>query len=363
MSDADLKRREQQEAKDDIATVIPPPDIVAFNESRSCADLFRLYKSGQLEIKPKFQRGIVWSDKEQALFVDSLIKQLPIPSLCISVDISSQKRMVIDGLQRMWSIIHFLNYCENDWCLPKTQEIDKDLSGRKVSDIKKDSPTLFDKLENWTIPITVIRCKYNDESHKSYLFQIFRRLNTGGSKLLNQEIRNCIYSGKFNDFLHSFVKSEIWLKFANTTEDKVDQARFGHEERILRFFAFNDNWKNYSGNLAQFLNAYMERNQNLSEEEIFEYRSKLEKTLQIALKIEIPLKKRNYKNVIEGILIGIAINSSTLQLMSSDDLKKRYEALLKTDSYGESAPREGMASKDKVLKRFQTAIEVFGGNE
>ena len=107
----EIDDRLRTEEKDELDAVVPPPDIVAFNEARSCADLFRLYQKGQLDIQPKFQRGIVWSNKEQALFVDSLIKQLPIPSICISLDIKTQKRLVIDGLQRLWTIIHFLNVC------------------------------------------------------------------------------------------------------------------------------------------------------------------------------------------------------------------------------------------------------------
>ena len=110
MSENEIKERERIESQDEIQVAIPPEDIIAFNELRSCADLFRLYDRQQLDIRPKFQRGIVWTDKEQALFVDSLMKQLPIPSLCISFDAKTQKRLVIDGLQRMWTIIHFLNY-------------------------------------------------------------------------------------------------------------------------------------------------------------------------------------------------------------------------------------------------------------
>ena len=62
-NDEEIRQRAWFEEKDELETVIPPPDIVAFNEARSCADLFRLYKKGQLIIKPKFQRGIVWTNK------------------------------------------------------------------------------------------------------------------------------------------------------------------------------------------------------------------------------------------------------------------------------------------------------------
>lgn len=179
MLNNELREREKQEALDEIQTVIPPDDIVAFNESRSCADLFRLYQRGQMDIRPKFQRGIVWTNREQSLFVDSLIKQLPIPSLCISLDIKSQKRLVIDGLQRLWTIIKFLNYKTDDWKLSRTEEVDLRISNKKVSEIVKDTPILFDKLENLTIPITVLRCEYDKTNHMDYLFSNFSETQFG----------------------------------------------------------------------------------------------------------------------------------------------------------------------------------------
>ncbi|HGY1053571.1 TPA: DUF262 domain-containing protein, partial [Aeromonas salmonicida subsp. pectinolytica] len=94
----------------------PPSDIVAYNELRSCADLFRMYDNGILEISPDFQRDSVWKAAGQTRFIDSLIKQLPIPSMCFSLDYKTQKWQVIDGLQRMSAIIKFLDN-KKDWRL------------------------------------------------------------------------------------------------------------------------------------------------------------------------------------------------------------------------------------------------------
>jgi len=100
----------------------PPPDVFAFSESRSCADLFRMYKQGSLDIQPEFQRDIVWNNSDQTRFIDSLIKQLPIPSLCFSYDPQQQKWLVIDGLQRISTIIRFLK--GDDWNLAKIDDVE-----------------------------------------------------------------------------------------------------------------------------------------------------------------------------------------------------------------------------------------------
>ena len=88
----DLKKRSIEESQDESTSVVPPPDIVAFTEQRSCADIYRMYDKKQIDINPDFQRGEVWTNRSQTLFIDSLIKQLPIPSMCISLDIKTQKR-------------------------------------------------------------------------------------------------------------------------------------------------------------------------------------------------------------------------------------------------------------------------------
>ena len=354
----EIDDRLRTEEKDELDAVVPPPDIVAFNEARSCADLFRLYQKGQLDIQPKFQRGIVWSNKEQALFVDSLIKQLPIPSICISLDIKTQKRLVIDGLQRLWTIIHFLNFEEEDWKLPKCRDIDPELSSQKVSYIASQKPMLFDKLENLTIPITVLRCNYDDPQHMAYLFQIFRRLNSGGSKLLNQEIRNCIYQGAFNDFLRRSAVSEKWLTFVQTTKEEVLKGRFGNEERILRFFAMLEEWQAYKGNLAQFLNTYMDKNKSCSEEKIYHFQEIFQETLEIANKLNIPPYIRKNKNLTEGILVGIGTYLSSLKHLSEQELNDKLSALLKSPPYTDDI-REGMAHTVKVKERIKAAIHAW----
>lgn len=84
-----------------------------------------MYKENQLEIQPYFQREIVWSNAMQTRLVDSLVKQLPIPSLCISLDYKTQERFVIDGLQRIASVVKFLDAePTNEWKLAKLDDID-----------------------------------------------------------------------------------------------------------------------------------------------------------------------------------------------------------------------------------------------
>lgn len=145
---------------DDYAEV-PPPDIVAYNELRSCADLFRMHQQGILEIQPDFQRDIVWQGPDQTRFIDSLIKQLPIPSMCFALDHKAQKWIVIDGLQRISTIVKFLE--GGDWKLSKLSDIEPEIAGISVAAIKTSTSALhqyYTRVENLSVPVTVLRCDF-----------------------------------------------------------------------------------------------------------------------------------------------------------------------------------------------------------
>lgn len=221
MSNLELRKEEEQSFEDeDHKQPIPPKEVVAYNELRSCADLFRMYRNKKLEIQPDFQREVVWKQDERSRFIDSLVKQLPIPSMCFSLDSTTQTWKVIDGLQRMSSIIAFLG--DTAWKIADLDDIHPLLKNKKNTDLKdgtEDQKRLYASVEDMSIPITVIRCDYNEKLHMRYLYMIFNRLNSGGVRLNNQEIRNCIYSGNFNNMLKEFdknnddwrlVKKRIW---------------------------------------------------------------------------------------------------------------------------------------------------------
>lgn len=350
--------RQETEATDEKDSVIPPTDIIAFNELRSCADIYRMYDKKQLDINPEFQRGEVWRNRAQTLFVDSLIKQLPIPSLCISLDVNSQKRLVIDGLQRITTIIKILDP-NSTWRLSRSTEVDNRISGQKVSEIRLNNPSLIEMLENVTIPITVLRCDYSKKQHMQYLFQIFNRLNSGGSKLYNQEIRNCIYNGPFNRMLKEEAKSRLWLEFTGSTVEKVIRSRFSHEERILRFLAFYYRSVDYSGKFSEFLNDFMGDNMSCENIRLAQYKQLLHVTLEVANKLT---NKPASKNVADAVLVGIAKNLEKLKDAPTEVLDKLNAKVMQSPEFSSDEIMEGLAQKEKVKGRINKAISIFGGD-
>jgi hypothetical protein len=357
-----IDQLEMDTFQQDDSSEHPPGDIVAYNELRSCADLFRMHLKKVLKIAPSFQREVVWKGPAQTRFIDSLIKQLPIPSMCFSLDYKTQEWQVIDGLQRISSIIRFLSP-NSDWVLSNLEDVDPSIAGSAVSDFKK-TPRLrsyLARVENLTLPITVLRCDYSKRSHQNYLFTIFHRLNTGGLRLNNQEIRNCIYSGTFNTLLNSLNKNRSWKKINRMK--KVSGYRFAKQELILRFFAFHDRHSAYAGKLAEFLNYYLSDNRNPPESFLAEKRDLFQRTVRLIFE-KIFDKKSPGKlslTVLEAVLIGVASNIESLTAAEATTVRKMYNALLKRNEFSEQTLSEGLSKTGNVLARIKAAKRCFAG--
>ncbi len=358
-----LTELEEKTFLEDDDTELPPSDIIAYNELRSCADLFRMHRQGILKIQPEFQREIVWKNPAQTRFIDSLVKQLPIPSMCFSLDYKTQKWQVIDGLQRMSSIIKFLS--GEQGVLSKLDDIDPKLSGQSISKFVDENSELhsyFTRVENLTLPITVLRCDYTKKSHTRYLFTIFHRLNAGGMKLNNQEIRNCIYSGKFNDLLKELNKNSTWMKI-NRMKKEIGY-RFTKQELILRFFSFQDEYLNYKGRLARFLNDYMDDNRNPSEQFLNEKRNIFIRTIHIIYEkiFEGKIPAKFAISVFEALLVGISLNLPSLESKSNQVVQTMYQNLLAHEEFSEQKLIEGLSGKQRVIGRMSAAKDIFSGN-
>lgn len=343
---------------EDQTEPLPPPDIVAYNELRTCADLFRLYASGKLEIQPDFQREVVWRRDDQTRFIDSLVKRLPIPSMCFSFDYLTQKWQVIDGLQRMTSIINLLS--DTPWSLSDLADINPALRSKLNTALRTTmlgGSDVVSLVEDVSIPITVIRCDYTQKTHLRYLFTIFHRLNSGGVRLNNQEIRNCIYTGEFNTLLKEFDSgNRDWLVLKGRIWGGV--RRFRSVEILLRVLAFTDAIKSYDGNLARFLNDYMHTKSLENTAKLKPLPKKLSEVSRIARSAvggtwwKIPVSQ------LEAILVGIMNNLDRLKDVPDSRLQAAFKSLQEKPSFLEAA-RYAVNSVENVRSRVGEATKAF----
>ncbi len=327
---------------------VPPSDIVTYNEIRSCYELFRLTSTGQIILNPDFQRDLVWQPARQTRFIDSLLKKLPIPSICLAYDYTTEKMIVIDGLQRLSTLKNLMSP-DSEFQLADLEDVDKRLQKKSSASLRRQVEVIS-KIENSSIPVTMLRCDMSREDHREYIFTIFHRLNTGGMALNNQEIRNCIFQGALNDLLHELDCNADWLRFIGNNK------RFRGQEQLLRFFAFSYNVQNYDGKLSKFLNAFMGENKEMS-------KSKSEQMKNYFLATVSVLRGLNndYRSLVvrEAFLFAVGRNITKISEDKAFDPNEAIEAVLKIDDFKPEVIAEGIAQKNKLISRLvNSAAEV-----
>ena len=350
MNDSINNEPYQDSFEEDDYNQVPPEDIVAYNELRSCFDLYRLYETEQLNIHPEFQREEVWKKPSKTRFVDSLYKKFPIPSMCFAYDYKNETMMVIDGLQRISTIISLLSP-SSKFKLSNLEDIDKALSGKSAAALQKEKK-IISKIENVSIPVTILRCDFKKTSHREYIFTIFHRLNTGGVVLNNQEIRNCIFQGSFNDLLFDLYKETEWLDLVGRSSHRGD--RFKTQEQILRFFAFNETLNSYNGKLSKFLNDFMASHQNADENTIEKFRNLFSRVISFLGEMKNPPKTIVLR---EALLFATGMNIETIEIknVNPDQL---LNTIINLDEFSQENLQEGLSSKSKLPTRLRAAAEA-----
>jgi len=178
-------------------------------------------------------------------------------------------------------------------------------------------------------------------------------------RLNNQEIRNCIYAGPFNELLKELNKNAGWMRLNRMKKDSG--YRFAKQELILRIFAFHDTYDTYGGRLARFLNDYMADNKEIAPADAQDKRVLFTRTVAAALnKIYNDVAPgKTPLSIVEATMVGVAHNIDSVEEMQPEDVFQRYQHLLKHDEFSEQKLLEGLAGKTRVIGRMKAAIDAF----
>lgn len=220
---------------------------ISFNE------LLDMYENDELIISPDYQRLFRWSVEKQSRFIETLILELPLPPIFV-IEIEEGKYELIDGLQRVSSYLHFRGVLEDKNTL-KLEDCDiiPELNGYTYSNFPK---TLQIKLKRNFIRVEVLR----KESDIDLRYHMFKRLNSGGEILSEQEIRNCtirILNPKINEFIISLSQNENYKNtISKLTTDEKEKKK--DEELVLRYLTLKNNLDNYFYPFDEYLTKYME---------------------------------------------------------------------------------------------------------
>jgi len=272
----------------------------------SVKELVSMSDEGIVDIAPEYQRQFRWPIENQSRLIESVLLGIPVPSLFMAANKDGSWEL-IDGVQRLNSLIHFVGNEEQlkkfgfeEGLVLKDLEVLTEYNGSTYKDLPQ---TLKLKFSLRPLKVTTL----SDKSDLKVRFDLFERLNTGGIKLTDQEIRACVFRGQFNDFLNELAENEHFTKVVNLPAAKSNDG--SKNELILKFFAYKNNRDRFDHSVVGFLNEYMAEATTS-----FKYkknRAIFEKTFE-ALAEELPdgIKRGNRKttpyNLFEAITIGAA---------------------------------------------------------
>jgi hypothetical protein len=212
--------------------------------SMSVGELMNLYENREIELHPEFQRFFRWSPTQKTKFIESLLIGLPIPQVFVSQR-EDGVWDVVDGLQRLSTIYEFAGILRDEYgntlpplILEKVKSLPS-LLNKKWSD-ESDPVNSLDQTQRLLIKRAKIDIAIlKQESDPIAKYELFQRLNTGGSIATAQEIRNCILIMSNRDrfsWLTQLSKNESF-KACISLSDKALQEQY-ELELILRFLIF-----------------------------------------------------------------------------------------------------------------------------
>lgn len=222
----------------------------------SFGEILNLHLADEIIINPDYQRLFRWTVEQRSRLIESILLKLPIPPIFL-IENGNGVLELIDGLQRISSVLQFLdhNTIKQDELVLRGCDILTDINGMTYWDF--NAPIRF-RLKR--APIRAVIVMSSGDEYVRY--EMFKRLNTGGSLLSAQEIRNCssrMLSGgvKFYQRLQEMA-ADYNFRTAIRRLPQQDMDRRMNEELVLRFFAVRHYRDEFSGNVREWLDNFME---------------------------------------------------------------------------------------------------------
>ena len=221
-------------------------DISTDSYPMSIGELTNLYREGELDVHPEFQRIYRWDDSQKSRLIESILLGIPLPSIFVA-QTESGTWDVIDGVQRISTILQFQGLLVDDEGVPipalklaATRYLPQ-LDG-VVWESKDGQGTSLTQAQRLDIRRAKVDLKIiKRESSPSTKYDLFQRLNSYGTLLTRQELRSCIIistNRKFYYWLDELRKHQSFIDTVALAGRLVDEQY--DIELLLRFLIFRN---------------------------------------------------------------------------------------------------------------------------
>jgi Protein of unknown function DUF262 len=359
----------------------------------SIGELTALHQQQELVIQPDFQRLFRWSYEQRSRLVESLLLELPIPSIFV-IEKESGVLELIDGLQRISSILHFID--PQSLRLTTTAETEnEDEDTLEIEDTPPEIPEpltlegcdLVKELNGLTyekLPLTLrLRLKrtairtviIKRQSSQFLRYEMFKRLNTGGSKLSDQDIRNVnarMLGETGTSFYKMLAEASHFASFRKTIELLPAAAldTRSDEELVLRFFATKNYLPQFRGNVSDWLDGYMEEvllgGLSIDDQELKQFHDVFN-LLAEKFGPHAFVKYRNGEPLgglapayFEAVSMGALERQKELEALNPEQAKKVLAAAVESKEF-RRVTGPGANSLPKLKRRIELISQAFAG--
>ncbi|MDM8531652.1 DUF262 domain-containing protein [Anaerolineales bacterium HSG25] len=335
----------------------PMPDEVDIREEPlTIFEWMRKLKHGSLIVDPEFQRKLVWKLEQKATFIESILLNIPLPPLYVNQNIKGNY-IIVDGLQRTSTLDEFIN--KNGFKLTGL-EVLKGLNDSTFAELDSAYQT---KIEDKKFLIYVIK----PTVPLVMVYDIFHRINTGGTQLTRQEIRNCIFLGPATRFLKRLAETDY---FRQAIDNGISPKRMKDREAVLRYLAFQlfDYRTEYKNDMDAFLEQALKTINTMSDEKLERLSKGFERVMRLSYQF---FKEKNFRWPTENSRgrVNIALLESVSYFFSRQDdvflkankkrIKKNYQHLLQNQEFAD-AVRLSTGDIKRVKTRFKLAQQILG---
>lgn len=299
-----------------------------------------------------FQRSFVWTKPQMDRFIESLLLGFPIPGIML-VQQSDKRYLVLDGQQRLRTLQAFYTGIHRDrvFALDNVAEEFKGLTYKTLSSEERRT------LDNSFIQATIVKTDGTSDSRES-VYQIFERLNSGGTQLTPHEIRIALYPGPFVDFLGELNKIQAWRNIYGSVSPRVRD-----HEVLLRIVALYVSSEEYFRPLKRFLNNFLGRHRYLNklpEEGIRKHFANAITALNEADAREYlrPPRQRLNLATADAVIVGAMRHSASTGSISAEEAQTSL-AFLRGDSAFADATSTQTDTEENVRNRLRIATAAF----
>lgn len=318
------------------------------------------------ELRPEYQRKLVWDEERKSRLIESFIINVPIPPVFL-YEVEYAKYEIMDGLQRVSTIIDFF---DNKFKL-KGLELWEELNGKSYEELPKD---LQDGIRRRYLSATILLKETSKTKEEESMMKrfVFDRLNTGGVKLENQEVRNALYTSKFNDLIvkigtENTLLNKLWGGFSDN-----QVSRMYAEELVLRFYSYLSATKlNLSIGTKRILDSYAEKAVSYTEEDVASLEKIYTETLRVAQTLfgdnafTSPENSRTEKQLYDAIMLACAtliLEGEITEHISLPNLEEEKISIIKENSNIFNGRMTSISSTNekiqKIYELVKTNIEV-----